>query len=228
MRKFLILLTALILCGTVNVKAQDDAQTTTQFKRFEHNFYAGAGVFIDRESYYWQSVYASSPSYYENIDKGLSYKFGYGLNYYFTELFSLMGGVAYRREVISPFVAMDGGSLDSFGFIDVPVVFQVHLKDSERPNDKWMLGLGVVFSPCIDRDEYYFGDDPTQKDPLEGKAIIKNFYINLMPCVAYETKHFRYGLEFNIGLHDVNKKYAGLNTSKKYLSNTCAVVAFKF
>ena len=228
MRKILILLTALTLCGAVNSNAQEDAQAKPHFKRFEHSIYAGAGVFIDRESYYWQSVYASSPSYYENIDKGLSYKFGYGLNYYFTELFSLMGGVAYRREAIRPFATLDGGSLDSFGFIDIPVVFQVHLKDSERPNDKWMLGLGVVFSPCIDRDEYYFGDDPTTKDPLEGKAIIKNFYVNLMPCIAYETKHFRYGVEANIGLHDVSRKYKGLDTRKKYLSNTCAVVAFKF
>jgi hypothetical protein len=49
-----------------------------------------------------------------------------------------------------------------------------------------------------------------------------------MPCVAYEIKHFRFGVEAYIGLNDVNRKYEGLVNGKKRLSNICGVVAFKF
>ena len=227
MRKFLIFLTALTLCSAVKVSAQEDAQATSHFKRIEHSIYAGAGLFIERDCYYWQSYYASTPTYYVLKDKGLSYKIGYGLNYYFTEMFSLMSGVAYRREVICPFVTVDGGVPDNFGFMDIPVVFQLHSDDDYYADNKWMLGLGVVFSPCIYSGRYDY-DDPTTKDPLEGKAIIKNFYVNLMPCIAYETKHFRYGVEANICLYDVNRKYEGLSTKSKYIYNVCAVLGVRF
>ena len=218
MRKILIFLTVLIISGTVNVSAQEDAPTTSPTKKFEHNFYAAFGLFIDR----------NNDSYGTELSKGVSYKLGYGLNYYFTDMLSVMGGVAYRRDWEHAFVSFDGGSADCFGFIDFPVVFQVHLKDTEQPNNKWMLGLGLVFSPCFDPDEYYFDDDPTSTDPLEYKAIIKNFYVSLMPCLGYEKKHLRLGLEANIGLCDVSKKYKGFDIGSKYLSNICAVVGVKF
>ena len=92
MRKILILLTALLMCGAVNVKAQEDAQGNTNFKKFENNFYIGAGSLLDR----YNEPYNQSKTF--RTDNGLSVKLGYGLNYYFTEMFSLMGGLAYRNE----------------------------------------------------------------------------------------------------------------------------------
>ena len=222
MRKILIFLTALIISSTVNVSAQEDAPTTYPTKKYEHNFYAAFGVFFD----YGDDV--NSWSHEMVLSKGVSYKLGYGLNYYFTDMLSVMGGVAYRRDWERAFVSFDGGSADCFGFIDFPVVFQVHLKDTEQPNNKWMLGLGIVFSPCFDPDEYYFDDDPTSTNTLEDKAIIKNFYVSLMPCLGYEKKHLRLGLEANIGLCDVSKKYKGFDIGSKYLYNICAVVGVKF
>ncbi|MBO7567237.1 MAG: hypothetical protein J6T60_09115 [Bacteroidales bacterium] len=220
MRKILILLTALSMCSAINVNAQDDAQATSQFKRFEHNFYAGAGLFIDMYDNYGQTNYTI-------IDRGLSLKAGYGLNYYFSEMFSLMGSIGVRREAIHPFGGWDGGSADQFGFIDFPITFQVHLNDPDNPKKKWMLGLGIAFSGCTDNDTYYFGDSDS-KDPLEGKTIIKDFYVSLMPCLGYEIKHVRFNIETNIGLNDVNRKYKGLYTGKKNLYNLCGVIYFKF
>lgn len=220
MRKILILLTALLMCGAVNVSAQEDAQTTSKFKRFENNFYIGTGLFIER----YNEPYNQSK--YFRTDKGFSVKLGYGLNYYFTEMFSLMGGLAYREEAMVRFGNWDGGDDDSFSFIDVPVVFQVHLKDNENPNGKWMVGLGLVYSHCNGNDQYYIDADPN--DPLDGEIKIKDNYISLMPCAAYEIKHFRFGVEAYIGLNDVNRKYEGLVNGKKRLSNICGVVAFKF
>jgi hypothetical protein len=220
MRKFLIFLTALTLCSAVNASAQEDAQTTSRFKRFENNFYIGAGRFID---------HYNSPRSQTNFytDKGFSLKLGYGLNYYFTEMFSLMAGVSYREEDTYPFKDdLEGDDTDYFSFWDVPVVFQVHLKDPLPTKNKWMVGLGLVYSHCKHNDTYYIDADP--RDPLGGKTKIKDNYVSLMPCAAYEIKHFRFGVESYIGLQDVNRKHDGLVTGKKYLHNICGVVAFKF
>ena len=221
MRKILILLTALLMCGAVNVSAQEDAQATSKFKRFENNFYIGTGLFIER----YNEPYDQSK--YFRTDKGFSVKLGYGLNYYFTEMFSLMGGLAYREEAMVRFGNWDGGDDDSFSFIDVPVVFQVHLNDSEHPNGKWMVGLGLVYSHCKENDQYYFDAFPNGH-PLSDKDKIKDNYVSLMPCAAYEIKHFRFGVEAYIGLNDVNRKYDGEVSGKKHLNNVHAVVAFKF
>lgn len=220
MRKILILLTALTLCGAVNSNAQDDAQATSNFKRFENNFYIGAGLFYNR----YHEYHSLCNDY--DMGKGLSVKLGYGLNYYFTKMFSVMAGASYRGEIENAFKELSGADDDFFTFWDFPVVFQVHLKDPNNAKHKWMLGLGLVYSHCSDNDEYYIDANPN--DPLDGKTKIKDNYVSLMPCAAYEIKHFRFGVEAYIGLNDVNKKYEGLFTGKKYLYNICGVVAFKF
>ncbi|MBO7439438.1 MAG: outer membrane beta-barrel protein [Bacteroidales bacterium] len=220
MRKILILLTALLMCGAVNVSAQEDAQATSKFKRFENNFYIGAGAFLDHYNE------PHNQSKYFRTDNGLSVKLGYGLNYYFTEKFSLMAGVAYRNEETNVFRDLDGADDDSFTFVDVPVTFQVHLNDPQTTNNKWMIGLGLVYSQCQSKCDYYIDADPN--DPLDGKTKIKDNYVSLMPCAAYEIKHFRFGVEAYIGLNDVNRKYEGLVNGERRLSNICGVVAFKF
>ena len=220
MRKILILLTALSICSAANVKAQDDAQATSNFKKFENNFYIGAGALLD----HYNEPYNQSKTF--RTDNGLSVKLGYGLNYYFTEMFSVMAGVAYRNEETNAFVSREGADDDSFTFVDVPITFQVHLNNPQTTNHKWMIGLGLVYSHCTSNCDYYIDADPN--DPLDGKTKIKDNYISLMPCVAYEITHFRFGVEAYIGLNDVNRKYEGLVNGKKRLSNICGVVAFKF
>ena len=220
MRKILILMTALLMCGAVNVSAQEDAQATSKFKRFENNFYIGAGRFIDR----YNEPYNQNKRF--DTDKGLTIKLGYGLNFYFTEKFSLMGGLAYREEAVHPFGDWDGGDEDSFDFFDVPVVFQVHLNAPQSTNGKWMVGLGLVYSHFKENDYYYIDADPN--DPLNNEIKNKDNYVSLMPCAAYEIKHFRFGVEAYIGLNDINRKYEGRVSGKKYLHNVCGVVAFKF
>lgn len=221
MRKILILLTALLMCSAVNVSAQEDAQATSKFKRFENNFYIGLGRFIDR----YNEPYNQSKHF--DTEKGLTIKLGYGLNFYFTEKFSLMGGLAYREDDIHAFEdEPEGADSDYFSFWDVPVVFQVHLNAPQSTNGKWMVGLGLVYSHCKENCTYYIDADPN--DPLDGEIKIKDNYISLMPCAAYEIKHFRFGVEAYIGLNDVNRKYEGRVSGEKHLHNVCGVVAFKF
>ena len=220
MRKILILLTALLMCGAVNVNAQEDALGNTNFKKFENNFYIGAGALLD----HYNEPYNQSNNF--RTDNGLSVKLGYGLNYYFTEMFSLMGGLAYRNEETSAFLSQDGADDDSFTFVDIPVVFQVHLNAPQSTNGKWMVGLGLVYSHFKENDYYYIDADPN--DPLNNEIKNKDNYVSLMPCAAYEIKHFRFGVEAYIGLNDVNRKYEGRVSGKKYLHNVCGVVAFKF
>lgn len=77
------------LVVTVSVDAQ---------KRFEHNVFASAGLFIDH-------------SRYDN-GTGLSVRLGYGLNYYFTDHISVMPAVAVRNVSENTFGNSGEGSDD--------------------------------------------------------------------------------------------------------------------
>lgn len=220
MRKFLILMAALTLCGAIGATAQEAQPNASTIKKFEHNFYVAAGLFSERFDDAYNSYHLTRK------EKGLSYKFGYGLNYYFTEIFSVMPGLAYRREAVHPFSWFDGGDYDRFSFVDIPVVAQIHLRDSECKDHRWMLGFGVVYSYCVQNTKYYEDYEPAS--PLQDKNEIRDHSLSLMPCVAYETKRVRLGLEALIGTGDVNRKYDGIYTGKKYLYNLNAVFGVKF
>ena len=95
--------------------------------------------------------------------------------------------------------AKDGAASDDFVFLDVPVLAQYHV-------DRWAFGLGPVFSFCVSNDTYYVDHDPNSE--LNGKNKIKNFYLGLQPSIKYQIgRHFRIGIDGQIGLHDVRKSY---------------------
>lgn len=205
------LMAAVITIGCItSAKAQDEG---VKFKHFEHNFYLGSGCYI-----------STDPKYDGNADFGFSVKLGYGLNYYFCEHISLMAGVS-RHTDAQPFVG-DGGDGDYFQFVDFPIVFQAHLND-ESGRGKWMLGVGPVFGVCTHRDVYYI-DYPNGPDSkLNNQVKIKKTNVSLMPCVAYEWKHWRLGVEGSIGLKDVKETH-NIAKGQKHIHNVCAVIAFKF
>ena len=149
-------------------------------------------------------------------------KLGYGLNYYFSEHWSLMPGIDIRRDAENFFSsAKDGADSDDFVFLDVPVLAQYHV-------DRWTFGLGPVFSFCVSNDTYYVDHDPNSE--LNGKNKIKDFYLGLQPSVKYRIgKHFLVGIDGQIGLHDVRKSYGfETQTTNKYLHNIVATIGVVF
>lgn len=197
MRKIVI---ALLLMAAVNGYSQD--------RKWEHNIYVAGGLLIDRE--------------WGESETGVSMKLGYGLNYYFSEHWSLMPGIDIRRDAENFFSsAKDGADSDDFVFLDVPVLAQYHV-------DRWTFGLGPVFSFCVLNDTYYVDHDPNSE--LNGKNKIKDFYLGLQPSVKYRIgKHFLVGIDGQIGLHDVRKSYGfETQTTNKYLHNIVATIGVVF
>ncbi len=168
----------------------------------------GGGLLIDRE--------------WGESETGVSMKLGYGLNYYFSEHWSLMPGIDIRQDAENFFSsAKDGAAFDDFVFLDVPVLAQYHV-------DRWAFGLGPVFSFCVSNDTYYVDHDPNSE--LNGKNKIKNFYLGLQPSIKYQIgRHFRIGIDGQIGLHDVRKSYGfETQTTNKYLHNIVATIGVVF
>lgn len=195
-----IIVFALLLMAAVNGYSQN--------QKWEHNIYVAGGLLIDRE--------------WGESETGVSMKLGYGLNYYFSEHWSLMPGIDIRRDAENFFSsAKDGADSDDFVFLDVPVLAQYHV-------DRWTFGLGPVFSFCVSNDTYYVDHDPNSE--LNGKNKIKDFYLGLQPSVKYRIgKHFLVGIDGQIGLHDVRKSYGfETQTTNKYLHNIVATVGVVF
>lgn len=195
-----IIVFALLLMAAVSGFSQD--------RKWEHNIYVAGGLLIDRE--------------WGESETGVSMKLGYGLNYYFSEHWSLMPGIDIRRDAENFFSsAKVGADSDDFVFLDVPVLAQYHL-------DRWTFGLGPVFSFCVSNDTYYVDHDPNSE--LNGKNKIKDFYLGLQPSVKYRIgKHFLVGIDGQIGLHDVRKSYGfETQTTNKYLHNIVATIGVVF
>ena len=195
-----IIVFALLLMAAVNGFSQD--------RKWEHNIYVAGGLLIDRE--------------WGESETGVSMKLGYGLNYYFSEHWSLMPGIDIRQDAENFFSsAKDGAASDDFVFLDVPVLAQYHV-------DRWAFGLGPVFSFCVSNDTYYVDHDPNSE--LNGKNKIKNFYLGLQPSIKYQIgRHFRIGIDGQIGLHDVRKSYGfETQTTNKYLHNIVATIGVVF
>ena len=197
MRKIVI---ALLLMAAVSGFSQN--------RKWEHNIYVAGGLLIDRE--------------WGESETGVSMKLGYGLNYYFSEHWSMMPGIDIRQDAENFFSsAKVGADSDDFVFLDVPVLAQYHV-------DRWTFGLGPVFSFCVSNDTYYVDHDPNSE--LNGKNKIKNFYLGLQPSIKYQIgRHFRIGIDGQIGLHDVRKSYGfETQTTNKYLHNIVATIGVVF
>ncbi len=189
----------LLLIVAVNGYSQD--------KKWEHNIYVAGGLLIDRE--------------WKNNETGVSMKLGYGLNYYFSEHWSLMPGIDIRRDTEHLFSSESyGEDSDDFSFLDIPVIAQYHL-------DRWTFGLGPVFSFCIANDQYHL-DNPTSE--LNGKNKIKDFYLGLQPSIKYQIgRHFLVGIDGQIGLQNVRKSYGVKgHITNKYLHNIVATIGVVF
>lgn len=196
--KKLLLSIALVL-GMNNV-----AQAQT--KKFEHNIYWSAGMVTEASHY--------------GSTNGYSFRTGYGLNCYFSDKFSLMPCITLRQEsetLSSPEV---GGDPFSYGFVDVPVMAQFHL-----PAGKWVFGVGPMFSYCIYKDSHYIDAVPDQW--LDDNDKLNTFSVGVQPSIMFEFWKMRIGVEGNIGLTNVRKKY-DYNYENTYIHGIVGTVNFHF
>ncbi len=202
--RWLLVMVLLFCCAT---------GTYAQEKKWEHNFYVSVGEFIETGTIEDEK---------HNVN-GITTRLGYGLNYYFSESFSVMPGLALHDDIEKPFKDWDDKNYDHFNFLDVPVVAQYHIAAGIG---KLMFGFGPVFSFSIYNDTYDTAEGWVPNHPLKGKTKIKTFNFSVMPCVAYETKRMRFVLDGSLGLLDVQKKYGKLDGTK-YLHNVCMTVGVK-
>lgn len=195
-----LFLACALLCMALSAQAQHRPIT--------HHAFAGLGLLIDSEG--------------SHSNVGITAKAGYGMNIRLSERWSVMPGVGVREMTERPFYDEDGGDDDHFVFLDVPVMLQYHL--SATP-DGWMFGLGPVFSFCLDNEHHYVNAIPDGYYSEQNK--IHTFSVGVQSGVAYQFKHFRIGIEGNIGLADIARKDKRF-TESKHLHDVMLVVGYRF
>ena len=196
------ILMTLLFVATVGGYAQE--------KKWEHHLHVSSGLLIDRE--------------WEESKTGVSMNIGYGLNYYFSEHWSLMAGLDIRRDTENFFSSVgDGGDTDDFTFLDIPFSMQYHV-------NRWSFGLGPVFSFCVSNDSYYIDSPNSPYSALDGKEKIKDFYVGMQPSIRYRFgRHVVLGIDGHIGLQDMKKSYdINVPISHKYLHIIVATVGIVF
>lgn len=200
MKKFLLILFVLT---SFNAYAQE--------KKWEHNVSAGIGAFFSKAG--------------KESRNGVAFKLGYGLNYYFSEHWSVMSGVSYREVIEKAFESTnDGVNDDHFTFIDVPIIAQYHIGNG---NGSWTFGLGPVFSFCVGNTSYYINADPS--DPRNKLDKCKSFSLALQPSVAYQfAKHWKVGLEGHLNLTDMKNKDDIYLNGRRHIHHVAATIGFVF
>ena len=194
------------------------AGVNAQERKWEHSLFYSIGRFIDIDSY-------------TGNDKGLATKFGYGANRYFTDNYSLMIGFVRHVDRDKAYDdAIPCYDEDDFVFLDIPILFQYHTTNNGFGN--LMFGIGPVISHCIDNDYYEVESD--HYHGLNHKKKIKEYNYSIMPCIAYETRLLRIGVDANIGLRNVKRIYTdrttgeSLTSGSKYLNDVCFTLGVKF
>ena len=198
--KKLLLSIALVL-GMNNV-----AQAQT--KKFEHNIYWSAGMVTEASHY--------------GSTNGYSFRTGYGLNCYFSEKFSLMPCITLRQEIETLSFNEDGAAPFCYTFVDVPVMVQFHLPTGKC---KWVFGVGPMFSYCIYKDSHYIDAVPEQW--LDDNDILNTFSVGVQPSIMFDFWKMRIGVEGNIGLTNVRKKYDP-SFENTYIHGIVGTVNFHF
>ena len=104
----------------------------------------------------------------------------------------------------------------------LPVMAQFHLSAGKC---KWVFGVGPMFSYCIGKDSYYI--DAVPDHWLNGKEKLNDFSVGVQPSIMFEFWKMRIGVEGNIGLTNVRKKY-DYNYENTYIHGIVGTVNFHF
>lgn len=198
MNKMLVII--LIMASMLEARAQH--------KRWEHNIYISGGLMIYRVN--------------GVTTLGLSDKYGYGLNYYLSDHWSVMPAVEIREESEAAFTGVEGGDYSDFTFVDIPVTAQYHVSGKAKG---WILALGPVWSICTENSSYYVDADPL--DPFNGRKKIKKTSFGLRPGIFYQTKRLRFGTEATISLLNQAIQYPERKLSQR-VHNVVGTIGIRF
>lgn len=151
-----------------------------QKKRWEHNLYESVGRVNKFDSHDEQTI---------------AIRLGYGINYYLTEKWSVMSGVALRMKTCGETNEFSGRC--SSTYLDFPILTQYHTKGEK---DK---GFVVECGPVLS----FLTHEKKWTGLSWGYKRYKNFDIGIRPGIYYEISHWRFGVQSHIGLLDIKRKY---------------------
>ena len=184
-----------------------------QTKKFEHNIYWSAGMVTEASHY--------------GSTNGYSFRTGYGLNCYFSEKFSLMPCITLRQEIETlSFNEEQAGAYVAHKCGDDAMPERLDAIGREVIRKaKILFGVGPMFSYCIGKDSYYI--DAVPDHWLNGKEKLNDFSVGVQPSIMFEFWKMRIGVEGNIGLTNVRKKY-DLSFENTYIHGIVGTVNFHF
>jgi len=177
-----------------------------QKHRLEHNFYISEGI---------------AKPYNSTETLPLSLRFGYGLNCYLSDRWSVMPGIAYRGKIRWTDALLGMGAYN-FACIDVPLLAQYHFGDPQKSG--FVAELGSVLSFLTTNSEHYWWEKERK-----GEKIYKSFDMGLQPGVYYQVgKHWRFGVQGRIGLLNIVKQYPNRPSESYHAHDITATVNFHF
>ena len=176
-----------------------------QEKRVEFSFGASLGL---------------SASNVSSNSNGLSTKIDINADYYFSPNWSLMSGVGLWVDGLVMDEDLNGSDDDRGLFLSIPLIARYHfcLRNS---NHQLVFGLGPALNFTLKRGEYNLNYDTTS--PLFGREKLNKLGLSLQPSAMYRFNNVAFGIEGNIGLVNMQKRY-GLTNGSLYFYN----VWFKF
>ncbi|MCQ2147412.1 MAG: PorT family protein [Bacteroidales bacterium] len=201
MRSSHLIKAVVISLVTVSICSLASAQT----KRLDNNIQLGIGV-----------------SGSNSGDAGLATKLSYGLDIAITPSWSIMPSIGHQilNEYIFYF-GMVGGDYDIFEMATFSVAPRFHKNGVN-------IGVGPYFSWILGDETYYIDADPN--DPLNNKSEIGSFDYGIQPSISFDVrKHWRFGVEAEIGLPNVMIQYPEYQmTGTRRLKAIMATACFHF
>ena len=128
-----------------------------QKKRWEHNIYESVG----------------KVNKFDNDDEQtIAIRLGYGINYYLTEKWSVMPGVALRMKTCGE--TNDYSGRCSYTYFDLPILAQYHTGGDKK--NGFMIECGAVLS-FLTHERRWSGLGWAPSHPFDGYKRYKNFDI---------------------------------------------------
>lgn len=201
MRNSIFLKALFVAIFAVNFSGFSSAQT----KKFDHNIQLGAGISGSNSGYV-----------------GLATKLSYGLDIAISPSWSIMPSIGH--QILNEYIfhyGMVGGDYDIFEMATFSIAPRFH-------KDGVIIGLGPYCSWIHDGDTYYIDADPS--DPLNNKTEIGSFDYGIQPSISFDVrKHWRFGVEAEIGLPNVMIQYPEYKmTGTRRLKAIMATACFHF
>ena len=190
------------------------ANAQERIRRFENIFQIGGGLFLE------------SGSFNSGNNPGLALRLSYGLDVKVDENWSIMPGIGATGMLGDiRHWGWIGGDIDDYSCVDAFCDVRFHTRSE---GSRIVLGLGPCF--CFSKDQSTYYIDADLGDPRNLDVKFRNFGFGFRPSICFEHgKHFKWGVEGNIGLRNMRVPYPEHNiTGKTRFNNLLLVIGFGF